>query len=221
MTHSGEINEPNTTPRREPRRSRLLALLVAVLLAATATVAFTAGSASAQTQKDNGDANQQQTDDSTTDDSTIDDGASDDGASDDGDGSCDRDGTHRGGRLGRSGLHDTLTQVLGIDAATLREQLKGGSTLADIATEQGIEVSDVVDALVTAISNQAAERDREIDTDELSERITAFVNGERPERGEGGHDRRGGRGHAGKGSFGIGRWGGHSHSNADAPATTT
>ncbi len=160
MNETSEIDEPTETPRRRRGHSRLLAPLAALLLAATAVIAFGAGSASAQTQNDNGNADQQQADDAA--------------------GTCDTDGTRRGGNLGRFGMGDTLTDLLGIDAETLREQLKGGSTLADIAAEQGVAASEVIDALVTVITEKAAEHDREIDVDALTERITARVNGEKP-----------------------------------------
>ncbi len=178
MTDTGEIDESTETPRRRCGRSRLLALLAALLLAATAVVAFGAGSASAQTQNGSGDADQQQADDS----------------SDEADGTCDKDGARRGGKLGRFGMGDSLTEVLGLDAESLREQLKGGSTLADVAAAQGVDVSEVIDALVTAISDKAAEHDREVDVDAVTERVTAFVNGERPEPPDDDDDRRGRRG---------------------------
>lgn len=179
MTDSGEIDGSSETPKHRPRRNRWLAFLVTALFAATAVVAFSAGSASAQTQNDGSDASQQHAEGT---------------AADDTDGTCDRDGTRRGAKLGRFGMGDTLTELLGIDAETLREKLKGGSTLADIAAEQGVDVTDVVNALVTAISEKAAEHDREIDTDELTVKVTAFVNGERPERPEGAEGRNGRRG---------------------------
>ena len=188
MIEPSEINGSSPIPRRKSARSRLAALLVAVLVAATAAVAFTAGSASAQTA----DADQQQADESTDDSGD--------------DGTCDRDGAHRGGKTWRLGSSDTLTEVLGIDAESLRDKLKTGSTLADIAAEQGVAVADVVDALVTAITERAAEHDREIDTDELTTKITALVNGEKPERPEGDGERRGrhgGRHFGGKGHFGT------------------
>ncbi len=109
-----------------------------------------------------------------------------------------------------------LTEVLDIEAETLRTKLQEGSSLADIAAEQEVEVSDVVDALVTAISKRAAEHDREIDTDELSTKITAFVNGERPERPEGEDERRGRRGLHRGGIDGLWRWGGHTHADTAA-----
>ncbi len=183
MTESGETDEPTDAPRRKSGRSRALALLAALLLAATAVVAFGAGSASAQTQNDNGNADQQQADD----------GANDDG-SDDSDGTCDKNGARRGGKLGRFGMGDTLTELLDTDAETLREQLKSGSTLADIAAAQGVDLSEVIDAVVTAITDKATEHDREVDVDAVTERVTAFVNGERPERPNDDEDRRGRRG---------------------------
>ncbi|WP_419922397.1 hypothetical protein [Candidatus Poriferisodalis sp.] len=139
-----------------------------------------------------------------------------DDSDDDSDSTCDRDGTHRGGKFGRFGSSDVLTEVLDIEAETLRTKLQEGSSLADIAAEQEVEVSDVVDALVTAISKRAAEHDREIDTDELSTKITAFVNGERPERPEGEDERRGRRGLHRGGIDGLWRWGGHTHADTAA-----
>lgn len=212
MTDSDEINEPVKARRDRPLRKRWFALLVTALLAATAVVAFSAGSASAQTQNDGSDAGQQQADADETDDT------------DDSDGTCDRDGARRGVKLGRFGMGDTLIELLGIDAETLREKLKGGSTLADIAAEQGVDVTDVVNALVRAISEKVAEHDREIDTDELTAKITAFVNGEwpeRPERSAGWHGRRGGKHQGGMGPGRLGRWGGHGHESPTDLASTS
>ncbi|MCY3950579.1 MAG: hypothetical protein OXF61_15450 [Acidimicrobiaceae bacterium] len=203
MTDIGEFDESMRTPRRKATRGRLIALLMALLLAATAMMAFSAGSASAQTQNDNGDSNQQQADDD----------------ADDSGGTCDRRGTRRGGGHWRAGASDTLTGVLGIDAEALRAKLKDGSTLADITAEQGVAVSDVVDALVTAVTDRAAEHDREIDVYAVTERITAWVNGEKPEQAE---DWSGeGRRHGGT-RFGGKGFGGHGHgSNAGAWSTST
>jgi len=203
MTDIGEFDESMRTPRRKATRGRLIALLMALLLAATAMMAFSAGSASAQTQNDNGDSNQQQADDD----------------ADDSGGTCDRHGTRRGGGHWRVGASDTLTGVLGIDAEALRAKLKDGSTLADIAAEQGVAVSDVVDALVTAVTDRAAEHDREIDVYAVTERITAWVNGEKPEQAEdwsGAGRRHGGTRFGGKGFGGPGHG-----SNAGAWSTST
>jgi ABC-type dipeptide/oligopeptide/nickel transport system ATPase subunit len=72
---------------------------------------------------------------------------------------------------------EVLTDLLGLDAAELREQLHDGATLAEIAEAQGVDPRAVVDALV----------------DELEERVaTAVENGrldqaeadEQPDEGE-------------------------------------
>lgn len=203
MTESGETDEPTDAPRCKSGRSRLLALLAALLLAATAVLAFSAGSASAQTQNDNGNADQQQADDD----------------ADDSGGTCDRHGARRVGGHWRAEASVTLSGVLGIEAEALRAKLKDGSTLADIAAEQGVAVSDVIDALVTAVTDRAAEHDREIDVDAVTERITAWVNGEKPARAEGWSGE--GRRHGGK-RFGDRGFGGHGHgSNAGAWSTST
>ncbi len=167
MTQSNEITEHSELPERRPRLRQLLAVLLAALLAAVAAVSFSTGSAGAQSDDTNGGTEQQQSDE-------------------DSDEDCDHDGTHRGGNHGRFGSADVLTEVLGTDAETLRTKLMEGSSLADIAAEQGVEVSDVVDALVTAVTERAAEHDREVDADELTARITAMVNGERPDHSD--HD---------------------------------
>ncbi len=219
MTELSEDNEHSPTSRHKPARNRLTALLVAALVAATAMVAFGVGTASAQTTDDDGVANQQQADGST-------DGAADDDGADDSDddGTCDREGAHRegahrDGKHWRAGISDTVTEVLGIDAETLRDELKAGSTLADIAASQGVAVSDVVDALVAAISERAAEHDRDIDAGELTAKVTSFVNGEKPERLEGEDGRSGRRGRHLGGKIG---WGGHAHTGtAGISASTT
>jgi hypothetical protein len=96
----------------------------------------------------------------------------------------DRDGRrgkgHRGGGA-------AVAEVIGIDVETLRTELKAGSSLADIATANGVDPQTVVDALVA----KATERiDAAVDTGkidqakadeklaELDEKITARVNGE-------------------------------------------
>ncbi len=95
----------------------------------------------------------------------------------------------------RRGKHlDPLAEILGMDVEALREALQGGSTLADVATEQGVAVDTVVDAIVdakterleTAVENgritQEQADERLVD---LEERVTTRVNEGRPERGEG------------------------------------
>ena len=204
-------DEAEVQARRKRRRSQTASVLIAALLAAALALSFSTGSASAQSNTSN-----EGTDEPQADDGSNDDGSGENDSDDDSDSTCDRDGTHRGGKFGRFGSSDVLTEVLGIEAETLRTKLQEGSSLADIAAEQEVEVSDVVDALVTAISERAAEHDREIDTDELTTKITAFVNGERPERPEGEDGRRGRRGLHRGGIDGLWRWGGHTHADTAA-----
>ena len=82
-----------------------------------------------------------------------------------------------------------MTNLLGIDAATLRAELKAGSTLADVATAQGVSVDALVDAIVDQMQERvdAAVEAGKITADEAAEklaeaqeRITAKVNGETP-----------------------------------------
>ena len=59
-----------------------------------------------------------------------------------------------GGHGGRHGGHrgfdgEVIAGLLGIDADTLRTDLQDGKTIAEIATEQGVDVQTLIDALVT------------------------------------------------------------------------
>jgi len=104
-------------------------------------------------------------------------------------------GDHRGGpgMFGRGVASEALTDLLGIDGEELRTQLRAGATLAEIATEQGVEVQAVVDELVAEVTERvdnAVENGR-IDQAEADEklaeaeaRITDMVNNGRPERGQ-------------------------------------
>jgi hypothetical protein len=105
----------------------------------------------------------------------------------------DHRGGHGGGGFGRffGEASDALTELLGIDAATLREELESGSTLAEVATAHGVDTQVVIDTLVTAAAAQIdqAVTDGRIDADKadeikatLEERVTDRVNGVRPDR---------------------------------------
>lgn len=86
---------------------------------------------------------------------------------------------------------EVLTDLLGIDADELRTQLRDGATLADIAAEQGVEVQDVVGALVDELAERldnAVENGR-LDQAEADEKlaeaeakITERVENGRPDR---------------------------------------
>ena len=82
-----------------------------------------------------------------------------------------------------------MTDLLGIDADTLRAELQAGSTLAEVATAQGVTVDVLVDAIVDQMQERvdAAVEAGKITADEAAEklaeaaeRITAKVNGGAP-----------------------------------------
>ena len=88
---------------------------------------------------------------------------------------------------------ETLTSVLGVSADDLQAAREAGMTVADIAAAEGVDLQTVIDALVSnaqarldekvAAGNIDAERAAEI-SDNLEDRVTARVNGERGD-GEG------------------------------------
>ena len=99
------------------------------------------------------------------------------------------------GARGHHGLHfraagfDAAASYLGVTLEELRESLRDGDTLAEIAVEEGKSVDGLVDALVAEAKEELdaaveagrltpAARDELFDG--LEERITAVVNGERP-----------------------------------------
>ncbi|MET0907974.1 MAG: hypothetical protein ABWZ99_00780, partial [Ilumatobacteraceae bacterium] len=71
-------------------------------------------------------------------------------------------GDGRGGPFGRGGhrgfpFDGEVLETLGIDIATLRDQLQAGTSLADIATAQGVDVQVLIDTLVTEGSERIDE----------------------------------------------------------------
>jgi hypothetical protein len=104
-------------------------------------------------------------------------------------------GGHGPGGFGRGhwfhgGDPPALAESLGVDEDELRDALRDGRTIAEVAEEQGVDVQDVVDAVVAAhqerVDEAVADGDlTQEDADELmagaEERVTAFVNGERPD----------------------------------------
>ena len=96
------------------------------------------------------------------------------------------------GGHGRGALGEAVTEALGIEAEALREQLRAGSTIADIAAENGVELQTVIDAMLAEVSEKLdqavadgrlSEDDASAKLDQAAERIEARVNGERPARG--------------------------------------
>lgn len=106
----------------------------------------------------------------------------------------DRDGRRGGGKgfPGRGVGSDAVVEVLGVDAETLRDELRAGSSIADVAEANGVDVQAVIDVMVTQASERlaaAVENERLTDDEaaeklaDLTERITDIVNGEGPTRG--------------------------------------
>jgi polyhydroxyalkanoate synthesis regulator phasin len=105
---------------------------------------------------------------------------------------------------------DVVTELLGLSEDEIREALRDGQTLAELAEARGVSEETLVDALVDEAAEhleehvavgdlteeEAAER-----LEHLEERITDRVNGERPEPGERGV--RGPRGRFGSGPAGA------------------
>lgn len=119
-----------------------------------------------------------------------------------------------GGLIG-AGL-DAAATALGTDAATLRQALREGKSIADVAVEKGVAVDTVVKALSDAATvkiDQAVTDGKLTQTQadsmkaSLTERITAMVNAKGGMKGPGGMKGRGPRGGA--------------DGDAGAPATTT
>ncbi|HEX6310269.1 MAG TPA: hypothetical protein VF152_01430 [Acidimicrobiia bacterium] len=80
--------------------------------------------------------------------------------------------------------------AIGIEVDALREALEGGQTMAQVAEANGVDVQTVVDALVADISaridegvaeGRLTQEEADAKKAELQERVTARVNGERPE----------------------------------------
>jgi polyhydroxyalkanoate synthesis regulator phasin len=97
---------------------------------------------------------------------------------------------HPGFLFGPGGDPSTLAESLGIEEDELRSELQDGKTIAEIAEEQGVDVQDVIDDIVAAqrerLDEAVADGDlTQEEADEIlagaEERVTAFVNGERPD----------------------------------------
>ncbi len=132
-------------------------------------------------------------------------------------------GGHEGHRGGGPGLSAGAT-ALGMTEDELRTALEpDGTTLADVAEEQGVPVETLVDALGAAEQDRVAAavengRLTQEQADErladLEARVVERVNSERPADGPG-HGPRGDRGARGD------RGGQHDGSGAEAPAAPT
>lgn len=101
-----------------------------------------------------------------------------------------RDG-HRRHRRGAAFDGEVVAGLIGIDVETLRDELHDGASIAEVATENGVDPQTIIDALVDELDGHLdlAVDDGRLTVDEAAERlevgterITARVNGERPGR---------------------------------------
>ena len=109
---------------------------------------------------------------------------------------------HRGPGFGNL---DAAAKALGMTADDLRTAMQGGKSLADVAKSKGIDVNQVIDALMAELKTHlaaevASGEHTQAQADQIladaKARITDFVNGKAPAGGPGfgGHDGPGGPG---------------------------
>lgn len=98
-------------------------------------------------------------------------------------------GGHGRGHFGVGLESGEIAELFGLEGDELRDLLRDGQSLADIATDQGIDVQTVIDTIVNATKEHFDEAvangrltQEEADTKlaELTERITEMVNTARP-----------------------------------------
>ena len=79
----------------------------------------------------------------------------------------------REARQERRQAPEAVQELLGLSAEELREQLRAGATLGDIATDQGLDPEDVVAAIVTEMTERvdAAVAEGKIDADTAAEKL--------------------------------------------------
>jgi len=207
VNHDPTTTEPRSIhmqnqPRARPSRLRTGLLTAALAGGAIVGVGQIAGVVSAQT--DDTETAAPSTDTSTDDgtDTTVAGNTDDTGTVDEGDGTdVGRRERREAERAEHAAMDQELADLLGIDAETLREELRGGATLAELAEENGVAVDSVVDLLVEQGNQRIDEAVDEGRLDaaqadekraELEERVTTRVNEGGGGRGEGrGPGRRG------------------------------
>jgi len=116
---------------------------------------------------------------------------------------------------------DAAAKAIGISTADLKKAVLGGQSLADVAKAHGVDREKVIDALVAATKAEEAQHPKPngvtgLSDAEITQRITAIVNGTLPKITAGGFR------HGGPGG-GPGDWGGPGGPGGmaqGAPATT-
>jgi len=100
-------------------------------------------------------------------------------------------GERREARQDRRQAPEAVQELLGLSPEEIREQLRAGSTLGEIATAQGVDPQAVVDAIVAELTERVdgAVADGKIDAERAAERlegaeerISDRVNNGRPDR---------------------------------------
>jgi hypothetical protein len=103
-----------------------------------------------------------------------------------------RGGGPRGGHHHPGFDGEVVAELLGVDADTLRAELRAGKTVAEIATEQGVDPQTVIDALVAEAdshlelsveSGRLTQEEADARLAEITDRITDMVENGRPARG--------------------------------------
>ena len=130
--------------------------------------------------------------------------------------SAQRDGARNNDRVVRTApMHNrgggeqlnAVATVLGMTSEEVKNQIRAGKSLADIATSKGVEVQKVIDAVVVNMTVKITEKvtsgiltqaQADMIVSKLTDRVTAMVNGERPPQA--GPAMRGGK-HGGQGHF--------------------
>lgn len=107
---------------------------------------------------------------------------------------------HPRGAHGRGGAGlEAAAEAIGVEPSELLEALRGGSTIAEVAGEHGVEVQSVIDAMVAEATEKldaavAEGRITQEQADErladLTDRVTERVNNAAPEGGPGPHGHR-------------------------------
>ncbi|MCU0269308.1 MAG: hypothetical protein MUF83_11755 [Acidimicrobiales bacterium] len=105
---------------------------------------------------------------------------------------------------GRGAGMDAAATSLGMTSDELRTELANGSSIAEVAAARGVDVQVVIDAMVAeakahldeeVAAGEHTQEEADAKLAEITERITAMVNGEMPAGGPGMGP--GGRGHHG------------------------
>ena len=98
-------------------------------------------------------------------------------------------GGHGRGHVGVGLESGELAELFGLERDELRDLLRDGQSLADIATDQGIDVQTVIDTIVNATkehfdeavaNGRLTQEEADAKLAELTERITEMVNTARP-----------------------------------------